>query len=176
MYFSYFSVQIMCIFNKKIKLAIWMIYIIFVQAYFTHTHILKEAVNYLLIWIFTSGVKDGVENAYFKKEMMILNTICDPTDKNWGDQIVYSHFYNVCMGKICVPKILYIIRVAILVFITNNIFLTKKRCFQHPFSLNSTLFTLLVLYKDQNKSVTLFIGVKYAFKDIYKLMSPSIDF
>ena len=37
-------------------------------AYFTHTNILKVTVNYLVIQIFTSGVKDGVENANFKKE------------------------------------------------------------------------------------------------------------
>ena len=37
---------------------------------------------------------------------------------------------------------------------------TKKLYFQHPFSLNTTM---LVLYKDQNKSVTLFIRVKYVF-------------
>ena len=40
----------------------------FLWAYFTHTNILKVNVNYLVTPIFTSGVKDGVENALFKKE------------------------------------------------------------------------------------------------------------
>ena len=38
-----------------------------------------------------------------------------------------------------------------------HIFLHKKWCFQHTFNLNSTV---LVIFKDQNKSVTLFIWVK----------------
>ena len=68
-----------------------MIYIL-LWAYFTHTNILKATVNYLVIPIFTSGVKYGIEKAHLKKKMLIFNTIFDPAGKNWGDQIIYSHF------------------------------------------------------------------------------------
>ena len=68
---------------------------------------LRATVNYLVIPIFTSGVKDGVKNANLKKKMLIFNTIFDPTGKNGGDQIIYSHFKNVCMGKISLQKNIY---------------------------------------------------------------------
>ena len=45
---------------------------IFLEAYFTHTYIFQVTVNYLVIPIFTSGVKDGVENAHFKKKMLAI--------------------------------------------------------------------------------------------------------
>ena len=44
-----------------------MIYIIFVQAYFTHKNILKVTVNYL-VPIFYQWGEYGVKNAHFKKE------------------------------------------------------------------------------------------------------------
>ena len=96
-----------------------------------------------------------------RKRMLIFNTIFDPTGKNWVDQIIYSHFKNVCIGKIFLQNMLYIIWVCSLLFCyTYTHFWDQKWCFQHPFTLNSTI---LVLYKDQDRSVTLFIWVKYAF-------------
>ena len=39
----------------------------------------------------------------FFLEMTIFTTIFDPTGKSWDDQIIYSHFWNVC--KIYLQKI-----------------------------------------------------------------------
>ena len=102
--------------------------------------------------------------------MLIFNTIFDPTGRNWGDQIIYWHFKNVCMGKISLQNIMYIIWVAsFFLLLQIHIFLPFFFSFQHLFTLNSTM---LVLYKDQNRKVTLFLWLKHAkWKNLYNFVT-----